>query len=420
MPGGYTRRGKRRVKNLPWEWSAEIHARVFQMRRRQRPLSRDEFTKLRVSALKAIRDKSPKRLAQCPRSAEIFVKQPTHRSRPTTWGLIRSALRTLFLLYLTMAAGCTAFQRKMIYYPTVAAPGALDGFAKSKGLERWNTAAGQEIGWKRAALTQPPLGRVLITHGNGCCAIQRLDFANPLRESAGMEVFILEYPGFGDRPGAPSEAAMYAAAEEGFQALPKTAPVYLIGESLGTGVAAHLAGAHPEVVGVLLFAPFNSLVDVAQHHLKILPASWLMRERFESEKYLRRYRGPLAIIVGGKDQVIPEKFGRRLFDNYEGPKRLWQAPLASHNEVHAQSAEYWNEIIAFWQMHATVRTFTTSGVDAKGSANFGGNSLVAEAGSCLGGYFPHPPAVPETSAPVQMRRWLSGASRAWTSCAYCN
>jgi pimeloyl-ACP methyl ester carboxylesterase len=304
------------------------------------------------------------------------VKQSTHRSRATTWELIRRGLRILFLLYLTTAMGCAAIQRKMIYYPAVAESDILDQFAKSKGLERWNSADGKSIGWKRPALIQPALGQVLITHGNGCCAIQRLDFVNPLRESAGMEVFVLEYPGFGDRPGAPSESAMFAAAEDAFQSLPKTAPVYLVGESLGTAVAAHLAGAHPEVGGVLLFAPFNSLVDVAQHHLKVLPASWLMSDRFESEKYLKRYRGPLALVVGGKDQVVPEKFGRRLFDGYDGPKRLWQAPLATHNEVHAQSTAYWNEIITFWQTNAVVRVVSTPGVDSERSGIVGDNSLV--------------------------------------------
>jgi pimeloyl-ACP methyl ester carboxylesterase len=250
--------------------------------------------------------------------------------------------------------------------------------------------------------------------------VQRLDFANPLRESAGMEVFIVEYPGFGDRPGAPSEAGMYAAAEQAFQALPKSAPIYLIGESIGTAVAAHLAGEHPEVGGVLLFAPFNSLVDVAQHHLKVLPANWLMWDRFESEQHLRRYRGPLAVVVGGRDRVIPEKFGRRLFDSYEGPKRLWQAPQATHNQVHAQSTAYWNEILAFWQTNALARDVSISSANLKRDTGAGGTRWASRQGSCFGGYVPHPPTVLEAGAGNQANPWVVGATRAWTSCAYCN
>jgi hypothetical protein len=191
---------------------------------------------------------------------------------------------------------------------------------------------------------------VLITHGNGGCAIDRADFAEPLRVLAGMNIFILEYPGFGDRAGVPSEGSLFKAAEDAFQSLPRTAPIYLLGESLGTGVAAHLAGTQSnEVSGVLLFAPYNSLVDVAQHHVRILPARWLMHDYFESEKYFQHYHGPLAIFVGGKDAVVPQKFGRRLFKSFDGPKRLWEIPEAGHNTIHAHSGELWSEVIAFWR-----------------------------------------------------------------------
>ena len=257
------------------------------------------------------------------------------------------------MLYLALALGCAALQRKLIYFPTVATAAELDRFAALHGLERWKNSAGLDIGWRRESPTQPPRGQVLITHGNAGYAMHRLNFAEPLRQSAGMDVFILEYPGYGDRAGQSSEKSFFAAAEDAFQSLPKTVPIYLLGESLGTGPACHLAGTHSnEVAGMLLFAPYNSLVDVAQHHIAILPASLILADRFESEKYLRQYHRPLAILVGGKDDVVPEQFGRRLFDGYTGPKQIWRAPQAGHNDIHTQSKEYWKEIIAFWQANA--------------------------------------------------------------------
>ena len=264
---------------------------------------------------------------------------------------MRRALWTLFALYLTACLGCAAFQRRMLYYPTAESSGAYDRIGNLHGLARWENHAGQNIGWKRKAVG-PARAEVLITHGNGGCAADRAEFAEPLRSMAAMDVFVLEYPGYGDRPGVPSQSALFAAAEDAFQSLPQGLPVYLIGESLGTGVAAHLAGAHPEIAGVLLFAPYNSLVDLAQHHVVILPASLILRDRFESEKYLKEYPGPLAIIVGGRDQVVPEQFGRRLFDRFNGPKQIWEAPQAGHNDIHAQSGAYWSEVIAFWRANS--------------------------------------------------------------------
>ncbi len=272
---------------------------------------------------------------------------PLHQAfRRRLWHFVR----VLCLLYFVTAVGCAALQRKLIYYPTHPTSADLDRFAAQHGLERWKNAAGENIGWVRRAPTQPAHGQVLITHGNGGCAIDRFDFAEPLRQTASRDVFILEYPGYGDRAGHATQTSLFQAADDAFRSLPKSVPTYLIGESLGTGVAAYLAGAHSnEVSGVLLFAPYNSLVDVAQHHVKILPASLILRDRFESQEYLKSYGGPLAIIVGGRDKVVPEEFGRRLYDDYAGPKRLWVAPQAGHNHIHAHSGSYWSEIISFWQ-----------------------------------------------------------------------
>jgi len=256
----------------------------------------------------------------------------------------------LVLLYVLAALGCAAFQRRMLYFPRCESAAALDRAAGEHNLQRWRNAAGHELGWKRMASRHPAEGEILITDGNGGCAIDRVDWADAIAKAANMDVFILEYPGYGDRAGAPSEHALFSSAEEGFQALQGQAPIYLVGESLGTGVAAHVAGTHPDqVAGVLLVAPYNRLADVAQYHLRVMPAKWLLREHFVSEDYLKAYHGPVGILVGGKDEVVPAKFGRRLFDRYAGPKRIWEVPEAGHESVRDRSTEFWREVLAFWK-----------------------------------------------------------------------
>jgi hypothetical protein len=46
---------------------------------------------------------------------------------------------------------------------------------------------------------------------------------------------------------------------------------------------------------------------------------------------------------------VPEKFGRRLYDGYSGPKRLWEYPEANHGTVTERSADDWRQIIDFWR-----------------------------------------------------------------------
>jgi len=254
--------------------------------------------------------------------------------------------------------GCAACQRRLIYFPKKDSPAVLDELAKSAGLERWRNFAGQNIGWKRMSRAQPATGQVLITHGNAGCALDRVDYANVIDQATDMDVLILEYPGFGDRPGSPSESELFRAAEEGLQSILRTNAIYVVGESLGTGVAAYLAGSHSaEIAGMLLVAPYNSLTDVAQCHVPVLPVRWILSDRFPSEDYLRGYHGPVAFLIAGKDSVVPAKFGRRLFESYSGPKRLWEIPGANHETIHQQTAEFWREVIAFWHTNQAGSNF---------------------------------------------------------------
>ena len=83
--------------------------------------------------------------------------------------------------------------------------------------------------------------------------------------------------------------------------------------------------------------------------MKFFPVSWILRDRFPAEENLRSYHGPVAMLVAGRDQVIPERIGRKLYASYAGPKRLWEFPDRDHGSVMIQSKEIWQEIITFWQ-----------------------------------------------------------------------
>jgi len=238
----------------------------------------------------------------------------------------------------------------MIYFPPPCRRDEVEKYAASQNLQRWTSPSSEPIGWKRLSQVRPPQAQVLITHGNAGCAFQCGHYADAIQQAGAIDVFIVEYPGYENRAGSPSERSLDAAADEAFQLLPANRATYLVGESLGTGVAAYLAGKHPtEIAGVALLAPYNKLAAVGQAHMVILPVALLLRDRFPSEEYLRTYHGPVAMLVAGRDQVIPEKFGRRLYEGYHGPKRLWEFPEGDHGTVMLQPPEIWKQIIDFWR-----------------------------------------------------------------------
>jgi pimeloyl-ACP methyl ester carboxylesterase len=275
----------------------------------------------------------------------------------------QSALKKLFawvgaallVIYLAVGAVIACRQRQILYLPPVVTPTIAEQMGRKANLERWTNSAGAIIGWKRPSPKQPAQGRALIVYGTagwtGICAhyVDDVQYAG-----AAFDGFILEYPGYGDRPGVPSETNFFRAADEALQLAATNGPVYLIGESLGTGVAAYLAGTHPsQVAGMVLFAPYNRLTDVAQYHFPIFPVSLILLDRFPSEDYLKNFHGPVGILIGEDDHVVPPKFGRRLYDSYTGPKRLWDFPMDGHDTIFWRTGKVWKEIHAFWQTNST-------------------------------------------------------------------
>ncbi len=224
--------------------------------------------------------------------------------------------------------------------------------ARFAGLERWTNSAGENIGFKSLSPRQPSQGSVLLLYGNGNIATGSAHYANDIHAVAPLDVYILEYPGYEDRPGPTTEENLFAAASNGLQMIPTNKPVYLVGESLGSGVASYLAGAYADrIAGMVLISPFNRLAAVGQNHFPMLPVSLLLTDQFPSEEFLHNYRGKVGVTVDGHDDIVPEEFGLRLYNGYNGPKKLWQFPGGAHCQITEAATDFWTEAITFWQTH---------------------------------------------------------------------
>jgi len=223
--------------------------------------------------------------------------------------------------------------------------------ARSLGLEPWTDGA-TLLGW-RARHPAGARGRLVVLHGNAGSALDRTYFVDAFASAAPglpLDVYLLEYPGYGPRPGTPTEATLVAAAREAIAAARRDGPgpVFLAGESLGSGVAAVAAAEAPsEVDGLLLVTPLASVAAVAARHYRFVPA-FLLRDTYRADRALPRYGGRTAFLVAGQDQVVFADLGRALFDAYPGQKRLWLDEPATHNGVdwHAGLTR-WREMVEF-------------------------------------------------------------------------
>jgi hypothetical protein len=266
----------------------------------------------------------------------------------------RSFIRVLQLLliaYLLIALAVLIFQRRFIYFPTKIPADVIQSVAAGHGFAPWKNSAGEIIGWKMTRTNAT--ANVLIVHGNAGCALSRDYIAQPIFDAADVNVFVLEYPGYGARSGSPSKESFVVAAEAAFPLFPDDLPRYIVSESIGAGVAGELARAHSQkIAGLALFVPYHNLASVAQRQFWFLPAYFFLCDRFDPENCLKSYRGPVKFIIAEKDEIIGAASGQRLADGYSGTKEIQVFPGAHHNEVAGQPTIWWREVFTFWQKNA--------------------------------------------------------------------
>ncbi len=273
----------------------------------------------------------------------------------TRW--IGRLIRDALIVYVALVAIVALGQRRYIYYPQNAPRDALEAEARKQGFDVWRSPAKDDYqGWFATFETNG--ADVVVFHGNAGFALHRTYFADCLKAlpfEGVRAVYLFEYPGYGARPGRPSEKTIIAAADAAVKELFDENPerkLVLLGESLGGGVACRLAARYRErVAGVFLATPFSSLADAARVHYPYLPVRWMLRERYDNVEALKEYTGPLFVLAAAHDAVVPARLAQQLYDSYGGPKRLWIEPDADHNSlIYSPAAEWWIEAWRFLLM----------------------------------------------------------------------
>ncbi|HPA20905.1 MAG TPA: alpha/beta fold hydrolase [Verrucomicrobiae bacterium] len=258
-------------------------------------------------------------------------------------------LRAILITYLIVLALLWIFQTHLIYFPSSARAAELDTAARDRGLEPWLLADGTAAGW----CSRGTGNAWVVFHGNAGFALHRTHFVAMLRAAdPDASVYIFEYPGYGARPGPPSEGRIATAAVAAVQDLAanRGGKIILIGESIGASFAARVAERMGGRVGaLLLITPFDRLANVAAYHYPfIMPVRWILRERHDTAAALGSYRGRAAILVAEHDSVVPRRFGEALHRGLICDKRLWLIHGADHNSIpYHPSATWWREAIAF-------------------------------------------------------------------------
>jgi fermentation-respiration switch protein FrsA (DUF1100 family) len=237
----------------------------------------------------------------------------------------------LLAVYAVVVGYLYFFQRGFVFVPsgTLASPeeSGLPGVA----VVTIEAADGTALtAWHAEAEAGKP--SVLYFHGNAANLSTRADRFRQILDS-GFGLFAASYRGYPGSGGSPSEEALLSDGLELFDWLAeRTNSIVIHGESLGTGVAVHVAAERP-ARALILEAPFTAAVDIAKATYPFVPVGLLMHDQFLSRERIGRVSEPLFIVHGGNDRIVPVEYGRQLFEAANEPKAIRVFEEADHHSL---------------------------------------------------------------------------------------
>jgi fermentation-respiration switch protein FrsA (DUF1100 family) len=175
---------------------------------------------------------------------------------------------------------------------------------------------------------------LLFFHGNAGNISHRLESIQIFHE-LGLSVLIIDYRGYGNSDGRPTEAGTYRDARAAWQYLISERGldeknIILFGRSLGGAIAAQLATTvNPG--GIIVESAFTSAEALAKTVYWYLPVKLLARIHYPTAEYISRITCPILVIHSRQDDIVPYRQGRQLFDLAPEPKRILEL-RGGHNE----------------------------------------------------------------------------------------
>lgn len=190
---------------------------------------------------------------------------------------------------------------------------------------------------------------LLICHGNGGNISQygRPQHYAGLRD-LGLNLLALDYRGYGESKGAPSEVGLYRDADAAYRYLRDTRQVdhsriIIFGHSLGSAVAVELASRVP-AAALILDGALTSVIERGQEVYPFLPVRWIAGSKYASIDKIPGITIPKLFLHAQSDDVVPIAHGRRLYAAASPPKRFVPLRGGHGDAFEADSANYYGSI----------------------------------------------------------------------------
>jgi fermentation-respiration switch protein FrsA (DUF1100 family) len=224
-------------------------------------------------------------------------------------------------VYLVITLSLYFFQRNLLYYPS---ENNYSGDRLTVPIEKVKIKTQDNIellSWYHKKNVSD-YKTILFLHGNAGSLEDRIYKLNFLG-NLDVNFLIIAWRGYSGSSGKPSEFGLYQDAKSALNWLNSKGitddKIVLYGESLGTSVAIEV-GQNRDFAGIILEAPFTSMIDIGQKHYPFFPVKLLLKDKYVSKNKIRNVKSPVLVMHGKEDKIVPFYMGKKIYDLANEPK----------------------------------------------------------------------------------------------------
>jgi uncharacterized protein len=237
----------------------------------------------------------------------------------------------IFVIYFFILVFLYFYQRNLLYHPNE------NNYSEDKisvDIEKVKIPTSDNIelvGWYHEKNLKS-YKTLIYFHGNAGSLENRIHKLNYFQDM-NINFLIIAWRGFSGNNGKPSEEGLYLDGNSAINWLIKKGVaeknLILYGESLGTGVATHLAQ-NRNFGGVILETPFTSMADAAKIFYPYIPVNLLLKDKFENYKKVKNINSPILVMHGEIDQIVPFSMGKKIYEIANEPKYSYFTKYDNH------------------------------------------------------------------------------------------
>lgn len=158
------------------------------------------------------------------------------------------------------------------------------------------------------------------------------DFISIFKNLKNFDIVAFNYRGNALSSGTPSEKALFNDALRIYDTFANKKEVFVVGRSLGSGVAIYLSSQR-DVKKLFLITPYDSIENVAKERYPFFPIHWLIRYKFDSLRYINDVKADLFIFMVKNDNVVSNERTKNLIKHIKSSVEVKEFDNTTHADI---------------------------------------------------------------------------------------